>query len=65
MGALPQIRAAVDPDVRGGQYYGPSGFGEMKGYPVRVESNGVSHDREAARKLREVSEELKGVKILD
>lgn len=35
MGALPQIRAAVDPGVKGGEYYGPGGFGEMKGYPVR------------------------------
>jgi len=65
MGALPQIRAAVDPDVNGGEYYGPSGMGEMKGYPVRVESNGKTHDREDARRLWEVSEELTGVKIED
>ncbi|MGM0667705.1 MAG: oxidoreductase [Bacteroidota bacterium] len=65
MGALPQIRAAVDPDVIGGEYYGPSGMGEMKGYPVRVRSNGKTHDREDARKLWEVSEELTGVKIED
>ncbi|MEA1887433.1 MAG: hypothetical protein U9N72_09505 [Bacteroidota bacterium] len=63
MGALPQIRAAVDPGVKGGEYYGPGGFGEMKGYPVRVKSNGASHDREAARKLWEASEELTGVRI--
>ncbi|MBS0010228.1 MAG: SDR family NAD(P)-dependent oxidoreductase [Bacteroidales bacterium] len=61
MGALTQIRAAVDPDARGGEYYGPSGFAEMKGYPVRVKSNGKTHDREAARKLWEVSEELTGM----
>jgi len=24
-GALPEIRAAVDPEVRGGEYYGPGG----------------------------------------
>ncbi|MFO7853304.1 MAG: oxidoreductase [Bacteroidota bacterium] len=58
MGALPQIRAAVDPGVKGGEYYGPGGFGEMKGYPVRVKSNAASHDREAARKLWEASEKL-------
>jgi NAD(P)-dependent dehydrogenase (short-subunit alcohol dehydrogenase family) len=63
MGALPQIRAAVDPDVIGGEYYGPSGMGEMKGYPVRVKSNGKTHDMEGARKLWQVSEELTGVKI--
>ena len=38
MGALPQIRAAVDPDARGGEYYGPDGYGEMKGYPVNLQS---------------------------
>jgi NAD(P)-dependent dehydrogenase (short-subunit alcohol dehydrogenase family) len=26
MGALPTLRAATDPQVRGGQYFGPSGF---------------------------------------
>ncbi|MBN1388960.1 MAG: SDR family NAD(P)-dependent oxidoreductase [Bacteroidales bacterium] len=63
MGALPQIRAAVDPMVKGGEYYGPSGFAEMKGHPVRVSSNGVSHNREAARKLWEASEKLTGVRM--
>ncbi|MDZ7740119.1 MAG: oxidoreductase [Bacteroidales bacterium] len=62
MGALPQIRAAVDPDARGGEYYGPGGFGGMKGYPVRVKSNSASHNMDDARKLWELSEELTGVK---
>ncbi len=63
MGALPQIRAAVDSDVKGGEYYGPSGFMELKGYPVKVQSNGRSHSEEDARRLWEVSEELTGVSI--
>ncbi len=63
MGALPQIRAAVDSDVKGGEYYGPSGFNELKGYPVKVQSNGRSHNEEDARKLWDVSEELTGVSI--
>jgi len=58
MGALPQIRAAVDPAVKGGEYYGPAGFAQMKGYPVKVNSNAASHDREAARELWKLSEEL-------
>src|SRR5688572_2416717 len=33
MGALPTLRAATDPDVLGGQYYGPDGFAEQRGYP--------------------------------
>jgi NAD(P)-dependent dehydrogenase (short-subunit alcohol dehydrogenase family) len=55
-GALPQIRAAVDPNVKAGEYYGPSGFGELKGKPVLVKSNKASHDKADARKLWEVSE---------
>ncbi len=63
MGALPEIRAAVDADVKGGQYYGPDGKKEMKGYPVVVESTEASHNKEDARKLWELSEKLTGVKF--
>ncbi len=61
MGALPTIRAAVAPEVQGGDYYGPSGFMELRGYPVKVESNGASHNMADAQKLWEVSEELTSV----
>ncbi|UMB68956.1 SDR family NAD(P)-dependent oxidoreductase [Mycobacterium paraterrae] len=61
MGALPQLRAATDPAVVGGQYYGPDGFGEMRGYPVVVSSSAKSHDPARQRKLWAVSEELTGV----
>ncbi|NHI91647.1 MAG: SDR family NAD(P)-dependent oxidoreductase [Candidatus Lokiarchaeota archaeon] len=61
-GALPSIRAAVDPEVQGSDYYGPSGIGEMKGYPIKVESSKASHNEEDAKKLWEISEELTGVK---
>lgn len=60
-GALPQIRASVAPDVKGGEYYGPSGFYEMKGSPERVESNAASHNHKDAKKLWELSEKLTGV----
>lgn len=60
-GALPQIRASVDPNVKGGEYYGPDGKNEFKGYPVRVESNAASHDRKDAVRLWEESERLTGV----
>ena len=59
-GALPQIRAAVDPKVQGGEYYGP--HKSMTGFPVVVKSNAASHNKEDARKLWEVSEDLTGVK---
>jgi NAD(P)-dependent dehydrogenase (short-subunit alcohol dehydrogenase family) len=57
-GALPEIRAAADPTVRGGEYYGPDGFNEMSGYPVKVKSVPLSHDREVAEKLWDISEKL-------
>jgi NAD(P)-dependent dehydrogenase (short-subunit alcohol dehydrogenase family) len=63
MGALPTLYAAVGPDVKGGDYYGPAGWKEMRGYPKKVESNELSHDEEIAQKLWEISEELAGVKF--
>lgn len=62
MGALPTLRAAVDPQAKGGDYYGPGGFMELRGYPVKVASNGLSHDVAVARRLWEVSEQLTGVR---
>ena len=62
MGALPTLYAAVGPDVKGSDYYGPSGWREMRGYPKKVESNKPSHDEANAKKLWKVSEELTGVK---
>ena len=63
MGALPQIRASVDPQVKGSEYYGPDGKGERKGYPVLVESNEASFSLQDAKKLWEESERLTGVKF--
>lgn len=60
-GALPEIRASVDPEVKPGTYYGPAGFNEMKGAPVVVQSNSASHNKQDAEKLWEVSEKLTGV----
>jgi len=61
MGALPQLRAATDPAVLGGQYYGPDGFGGMRGYPKVVGSGKKSHDADRQRRLWAVSEDLTGV----
>jgi NAD(P)-dependent dehydrogenase (short-subunit alcohol dehydrogenase family) len=61
MGALPTLRAATDPGVVGGQYFGPDGFAEQRGYPVVVASSRVSHDIGAQQRLWAVSEELTGV----
>jgi NAD(P)-dependent dehydrogenase (short-subunit alcohol dehydrogenase family) len=61
MGALPTLRAATDPGVIGGQYFGPDGFGEQRGYPKVVASSRASHDTDAQRRLWTLSEELTGV----
>lgn len=63
MGALPQLRASVDPRVKGSEYYGPDGKREWKGYPVVVQSNEASHNQQDAARLWEESEKLTGVKF--
>ena len=61
MGTLPQVRASVEPEVKGGEYLGPRGFNEMGGYPVLVKSTPDSHNLGYAEKLWELSEKLTGV----
>ncbi|MDM4138642.1 MULTISPECIES: SDR family NAD(P)-dependent oxidoreductase [Mycobacterium] len=61
MGALPTLRAATDPAVLGGQYYGPDGLGQTRGYPTIVGSSKKSHDADRQRRLWAISEELTGV----
>ena len=60
-GALPSLRAATDPDARGGQYYGPDGIGEVKGSPKVVASSEQSRNEDLQRRLWTLSEELTGV----
>jgi len=61
MGVLPTLYAAIAPDVKGGDYYGPAGWQEMRGYPKKVEPNKLSQDKDIAQKLWRVSEELTGI----
>ncbi len=60
-GALPTLRAATDPGVQGGQYYGPDGIGEARGAPKLVASSAQSHDEDIQHRLWTMSEELTGV----
>ncbi len=60
-GTLPTLRAAVDPEANTGDYYGPDGWQGWRGYPVKVQSNKLSHDRKIAARLWSVSEQLTGV----
>lgn len=61
MGALPTLYAAAAPDVQGGDYYGPDGFQEMRGYPEKVDSSDESKDVSVARQLWVESEKLTDV----
>ena len=63
MGALPTLRAATDPAVLGGQYYGPGGRGEVRGHPRLVTSSPESYDLPVQQRLWAVSEDLTGVKF--
>jgi NAD(P)-dependent dehydrogenase (short-subunit alcohol dehydrogenase family) len=60
-GALPTLYAATAPEVRGGQYAGPSGPGQQFGPPRIVGSNKASKSLEDAASLWAASEELTGV----
>ncbi len=63
-GSLPTLYGAVSPDAKGGHYYGPDGFMELKGYPVEVEAKPKAKDEAAAAKLWAISEEATGVKYV-
>ena len=60
LGGAPQLGIS-DPVAEGGEYYGPDGFGEARGHPVRVESSARSHDTGLQEALWKASEELTGV----
>jgi NAD(P)-dependent dehydrogenase (short-subunit alcohol dehydrogenase family) len=61
MGALPTLRAAVDPAARGGEYFGPDGFMEQRGHPHQVKASDAANDQLVAARLWEVTVELTGV----
>ena len=60
-GALPTLYAATAPDVEGGEYFGPDGIGEYRGYPRRVQVKPEGRDLEVGRRLWSESEALTGV----
>lgn len=62
MGALNQLHAATAPDAESGQFIGPNGRNEMKGYPTVVQPIEAAQDAELAKRLWQLSEELTGVR---
>ena len=61
-GALPILRSGIDPAANNGDYYGPSGFLEMSGSPIRVKSSKWSKNEDPGGRLWAISEKLTGVK---
>jgi NAD(P)-dependent dehydrogenase (short-subunit alcohol dehydrogenase family) len=61
LGALATLRAAVDPQAHGGDYFGPPGRAQFTGHPVKVDSSAQSHDTAAQGRLWHESEHLTGV----
>ncbi|GAB5539249.1 MAG: SDR family NAD(P)-dependent oxidoreductase [Salibacteraceae bacterium] len=62
-GAKPTILAAIG-NAKGGDYFGPTGFREMKGSPGKAEATILSKDKEIAKRLWEESEKLVDYKYL-
>lgn len=63
-GAYPILFAALDKSLKGGEYVGPDGFQEMRGNPTIVDSDDKTKDRETAKELWKVSEEMTKVSYL-
>jgi len=59
--AMTTVRAATDPDAKGGDYFGPGGFMSMVGPPVLQKPSAASRDPELAERLWDLSIELTGV----
>lgn len=62
-GALPQLYAATEPQVTGGDFIGPAGLAELRGAPTRVLLSAAATDAETVRRLWEVSEQLTDVRF--
>lgn len=60
IGALPQLRAACEPEVRGGSYFGPGLPGQAYGPPKEVPLLRHATDRDTGTRLWDLSVELTG-----
>lgn len=60
-GSWPTVFAATDPDIKKENYYGPSGWFELRGPPKpNCTRNSVVFDIEKARELWRISEDITG-----
>jgi NAD(P)-dependent dehydrogenase (short-subunit alcohol dehydrogenase family) len=63
LGALPTLYAATADGVQGGEYFGPDGPLQFRGYPVRVQGSPRSRDAALAAQLWSASEQMTGVRF--
>ncbi len=56
--ALTTLYAGLSDEVSGGDFIGPSGLLQIRGYPKKVMSNDISYDENIARCLWEKSEQI-------
>ena len=58
MGALPQLYAATASGVQGGEFFGPGGLANLKGYPARCRLAASTRDAAQRQRLWLLSQEL-------
>jgi len=63
-GALPQLHAATEPGVRGGQFFGPAGLGETRGRVTNARLSQEAADPAVGKRLWAAAEKLTGVSYL-
>lgn len=61
LGALPSLYAATAPEASGGEYYGPNGPFEVRGYPKCAYVSPLARNERIAAELWAESERLTGV----
>jgi chromosome condensin MukBEF MukE localization factor len=63
MGALPTLFAATDPGLRGGEFVGPDGWDNWRGYPAVTKEIDKHYKESVASELWRISTEITGVEI--
>jgi NAD(P)-dependent dehydrogenase (short-subunit alcohol dehydrogenase family) len=61
LGALPQLRAATEPGLRSGDYFGPKWAMELWGPPKKVRPRAAAVNKELGRRLWDRTAELTGI----
>lgn len=60
-GALPTLFASTSPEAKGGEYYGPDGMSEIRGYPTKAKIPNQALIASDAARLWNESEKMTGV----